>query len=207
MAGWDLRAEFWIEPADTQFAASGVALHAATDQVRFSRPDGQAVDLTEIPALVFTEVMRNVDLFVSVCSVGNDPAWADAGTDRARAYWREASLGELNATAGTRHEILEHLLPKLKIASLCSLAERYLVVRGSLRTYKIHLGSGNILMEPNDQYLCIVPDRKVDRTKNQAEVFLPFEGDNMLSVIISKAFLLAADSKIKDQSIVRQISG
>jgi hypothetical protein len=25
-----------------------------------------------------------------------------------------------------------------------------------IRTYKIHLGSGNILMNPNDQYLCIV---------------------------------------------------
>jgi hypothetical protein len=28
------------------------------------------------------------------------------------------------------------------------------VVKGELRTYRIHLGSGNILMEPNDQYLC-----------------------------------------------------
>ena len=31
--------------------------------------------------------------------------------------------------------------------------------KGDLRTYKIHLGSGNILMSPNDQYLCIVPGR------------------------------------------------
>lgn len=30
-------------------------------------------------------------------------------------------------------------------------------MRGDLRTYKIHLGSGNILMSPNNQYLCIVP--------------------------------------------------
>jgi hypothetical protein len=207
LPGWDLRAEFWIEPADTEFAASGVALHAATDQVRFSRPDGQVVDLTEVPALVFTEIMRNVDLFVSVCSVGNDPAWVDGGADRRRDYWREWSFGKLNATADTRRELLERLVPKLKIASLCSLVDRYLVVRGSLRTYKIHLGSGNILMEPNDQYLCIVPDRKSGEARQPDNVFLPFEGDNLLSVIISKAFLLANDAKIKDQSILRQISG
>ena len=34
---------------------------------------------------------------------------------------------------------------------------RFLIVRGELRTYKLHLGSGNILMEPDNQYLCIVP--------------------------------------------------
>ena len=47
--------------------------------------------------------------------------------------------------------------PVLRIASQCTLSDRFLVVRGKLHTYKIHLGTGNILMEPNDQYLCIVP--------------------------------------------------
>ncbi|GAB3900473.1 hypothetical protein GCM10027612_62190 [Microbispora bryophytorum subsp. camponoti] len=74
------------------------------------------------------------------------------------------------------------------------------MVRGDLRTYKIHLGSGNILMEPNDAYLCIVPRGSGDR------VFLPFEEDGgMLSVIVSKAFLLAADTEITDATITHQI--
>ncbi|HZM77675.1 MAG TPA: hypothetical protein VFC19_18315 [Candidatus Limnocylindrales bacterium] len=81
-----------------------------------------------------------------------------------------------------------------------SLADRFVVVRGSLRTYKIHLGSGNILMEPNDAYLCIVAAR--DRS---GPVHLPFAEDAMLSLILSKAFLLAEDHKITDQSILRQI--
>ena len=34
---------------------------------------------------------------------------------------------------------------------------------------------------------------------------LPFEGDSMLSMIISKAMLLAEDDKITDEIIVRQI--
>ena len=52
-------------------------------------------------------------------------------------------------------------------------------------------------MEPNDEYLCIVrgADGKAGR------VFLPFEGDAGLAVILSKAFLLAADDEIDDSTI------
>lgn len=58
-------------------------------------------------------------------------------------------------------------------------------------------------MEPNDQYLCIVPDARARAAGDV--VFLPFEGDNVLSIIISKAHLLAEDKKIKDPTIMRQI--
>jgi hypothetical protein len=58
-------------------------------------------------------------------------------------------------------------------------------------------------MEPNDQYLCIVPDSR-SRSKED-DLFLPFEGDSTLSIIISKALLLAEDTKIKDPTITRQI--
>lgn len=51
--------------------------------------------------------------------------------------------------------------PKLKIASRSSFDGKFFIVRGDYRTYRIHLGSSNILMEPNDQYLCIVPGRGV----------------------------------------------
>ena len=62
-------------------------------------------------------------------------------------------------------------------------------------------------MEPNDQYLCIVPGRGDGAARAAGAVFLPFEGDSTLSLILSKAFLLAEDAKIKDPSIVRQITG
>ncbi|WP_438943185.1 DUF7737 domain-containing protein [Nonomuraea aridisoli] len=40
------------------------------------------------------------------------------------------------------------------------------------------------------------------------QVFLPFEEDGgLLSVILSKAFLLAADTAIDDATITRQIRG
>src|SRR5262249_22448588 len=122
--------------------------------------------------------------------------------NRYRDYWRDYAFGELSTTAQTRKAVLERLMPRLKIADRSSFTDRWLMVRGDLRTYKIHLGSGNILIGPNDQYLCIVANQP---TAGAERVFLPFDGDSMLSIILSKAFLLAEDTKIKDPTIVRQI--
>lgn len=199
---WNLRAEFWISGTGEEFQTGFT--YVATDQVRFYRlGDAEPISLSEVPPIVFSEVMRDVDLFVGVASVGNDPNWSDGGPEgRYRDYWQAYSFGELAASAETRREVLRGLIPKLKIADRCRFEDRFLVVRGDLRTYKIHFGSANILMEPNDEYLCIVPDQRARKTD---KVFLPFDGDERLSVILSKALLLADDKKICDPSIVRQI--
>ena len=110
----------------------------------------------------------------------------------------------LTETAKTRKQVLERLVPRLTIADRCSLSDRFLLVRGDVRTYMIHLGSGNILMEPNDQYLCIVPARGAGAVST-GKVFLPFEGDGTLAVILSKPFLLAEDRSIKDPTILHQM--
>jgi hypothetical protein len=149
--------------------------------------------------------MRDVDLLVGVASIGNDPTWVDGGPGGTyRDYWRSFSFGDLSASAVTRKAAPERLVPRLKIAARCSFEGKFLVVRGDLRTYKIHLGSGNILMEPDDQYLCIVRAPSVEKGK-EGRVFLPFEGDGMLAVILSKAFLLAAAARTTDETILRQI--
>jgi hypothetical protein len=201
-----LHAEFWVSEvnADDAWNDTGIYLYISTDQVRFVRGD-EVVPLPEVPALTFSEVMRDVDLFVGVASVGNDPLWRDnGGLVQYRDYWQNYSFGELGEVAKNRKLALERLVPRLKIGKVSELKDRFLVVRGKLRTYKIHLGSGNILMEPNDQYLCIVPDRSTKNT-GTADVFLPFEGDAVLSIILSKALLLMDDDKITDETIVRQI--
>ncbi|MFC4051824.1 DUF4132 domain-containing protein [Actinomadura syzygii] len=198
--GW--RACFHHEPVEN---ADWGPEHATTDQVRFERRTGRTarswreVPLADVPPLVFSEAMRDVDLFVGVTSIAADPEWVDRGEDRFAAYWRETTFGELTASAEVRREALERVLPRTRIAARCALDGRYLVVRGELRTYRIHLGSANVLMEPDDAYLCIVQGRG-----GQGKVFLPFE-DERLSLILSKAFLLAADDRIEDESILRQI--
>jgi hypothetical protein len=201
-----LRAEWWLEAAGPERDRIGAPLYLSSDQVRFyEQSETEPMELSRVPALAFTEVMRDIDLFVGIASVGNDPNWRDGEhTGRYRDYWASYSFGELSATAKTRREVLATLLPRLtRIRDRASLSDKFLIIRGDLRSYKIHLGSGNILMEPNDQYLCIVPDRSARGI--DSDVFLPFEGDSTLSIVLSKAFLLADDAKIDDPTITRQI--
>jgi len=232
MPQWGLRAEYWIEGIGDQYGTdtneTGTFLYLTTDQVRFYRMDAvenrahaggggysarrwlgignaEPLPLEGIPPLVFSEIMRDVDMFVGVASVGNDPTWLDGGGEaRYQEYWHNYSFGELTETSKTRKQVLESLVPRLKIAERCKLTDKFLIVRGEIRTYKIHLGSGNILMEPNDQYLCIVPSRKSGEL-GKDKLFVPFEGDQTLAIILSKAFLLAEDLKITDPTITRQL--
>jgi Domain of unknown function (DUF4132) len=197
-----IRAAFWMDYVDEGSEEDDmIAGLAATDQVRFEPiGGGDPIPIADVPPRVFSEAMRDVDLFVGVASIAADPQWVDQG-DRHLGYWREYSFGELSVSAETRRDVLRELVPQLKIADRLELEKRYLRVRGDLRTYRIHLGSANILMEPNDEYLCIVPERG----KRLRDVFLPFEDDSRLSVILSKAFLLADDRKITDETILSQI--
>ncbi|WP_103068131.1 DUF4132 domain-containing protein [Aquimarina sediminis] len=204
---YSLEAQFWINEiyAEDAFNDAGIWNYVATDQVRFVNDKEEVVDLIEVPKIIFSEIMRDVDLFVGVCSVGNDPEWRDnGGLPQYRDYWTSYSFGELTEVAKTRKEILEKLVPRLKINKVASIEGKFLHIKGKKRTYKIHIGSTNILMEPNDQYLCIVPARGKD--KNTDNIFLPFEGDRGLSLVLSKAFLLAEDDKITDTTILSQIN-
>ncbi len=217
-----MRFELRIEPLEASAGERWQFDLISTNQVRFVRflgrvaqsvplRDGTALDfegpasapvpLADVAPVIFSEMMRDVDLFVGVAGIGNDPLWAERRGHQFADYWLGAASGTLTESGRTRRTLLEELLPSLSIASRCRLEERYLVVEGALRTYRIHLGSANIQMEPDNRFLCIVPDKA--RLTNH--VYLPFEGDATLSVILSKAFMLAADDKIKDRSIRAQI--
>ncbi|WP_271221559.1 DUF4132 domain-containing protein [Streptosporangium carneum] len=208
LSGWQARWNIRIT-GDPEADGWGSASFCVSEQIRFHRDGQDAVDhygyayregvpLTEVPPLVLSEVLRDADLAVGVTSVGLDEQATGGHED----YWHSYGFGELTETAQTRRDALTRLLPRLRIADRAELTDRFLRVRGDLRTYRIHLGSGNILMEPNDAYLCIVPGHD----RETASVFLPFEEDGgMLSVILSKAFLLADDTSITDPSITRQL--
>ncbi|WP_216590188.1 DUF4132 domain-containing protein [Streptomyces brasiliscabiei] len=234
LARWGLRAEYWIEGEGHEYGEdttdAGAYLRLRTDQVRFypldapenrapcwggayamRLPDGREpvdpVQLADIPPLVLSEVLRDVDLFVGVASVGNDPTWQDGGPDgRFQEYWTSYGFGELNQSAETRRALLERLVPRLAIADRCTLEGRFLQVKGELHTYRVHLGSGNVLRSPNDRYLCVVPKSAAgDGNRTAHTGYLPYEGDRMLAVILSKAMLLARDTEITDPTILSQL--
>ena len=200
-----VRAEFFYDPVLDEEPGEGSDLYpyCTSDQVRFFDAASDAgIELAEVPPLVFSEAMRDVDLFVAVTSVGADPEWLDRGEGRFEEYWTSFAFGELGEAGRVRREVVEALVPRLAIADRLEVEERYLVVRGDLRTYRIHLGSGNVLMSPGEEYLCIVQAGD----KRAGKLFLPFDDDPALSLILSKAFMLAEDSDIEDEAIARQIS-
>ncbi|MGB6946878.1 MAG: DUF4132 domain-containing protein [Bryobacteraceae bacterium] len=210
---YNLRAEFDVDFSEgAEVSGHMVYSTIGTERMQFFpmeakrgrfelRPSFRPLRLADIPAVVFSEVMRDADLLVGVTSIGTDPEWGADHPDEHAEYWHRFADAELSIAAEMRRSVLESLLPKLTIRDRCRITDRYLWVRGESNEYRIHLGSGNVLMEPGSQYLCIVRGGG----DTAATVPLPFEGDSMLAVILSKAFLLANDKAIRDGTILRQI--
>lgn len=217
LGGWDswnvpsralphhrLTIEYHVDAVDNdQRSAAYVPLHLATDQVRFIGTDGRAVPLDTVSPILFSETLRDVDLFVAVTSVANDPGWTDGGPDgRFSGYWREWAFGDLSQNAETRRALVASIAPRLAIADRLEVTDKFLIVQGKRQKYAIHFGSSNIQILPSNRYLCIVPGRP---SKETEAIKLPFAGDSILSIILSKAFLLVDESRITDPTILRQL--
>jgi hypothetical protein len=199
------RARFFFDRLETAEREPLTTALCTTDQVRFDqrlRGVWRPARLPAVPPLVFSEAMRDLDAFLAASSIAADTTWVDRGEDRFAVYWRGTTFGQLTERASTRRELLARLLPALDVADRFEIGERFLRVRGTLRTYRIHLGSGNVLMEPDDSYLCVV---RAPSPEPARRLPLPFEGDDMLAVIVSKAVLLAKDGEITDPTITSQI--
>ncbi|HEU4324562.1 MAG TPA: DUF4132 domain-containing protein [Roseiflexaceae bacterium] len=147
------------------------------------QPDRQrTVPLDQVPPVVFSEVMRDLDL-VTVIAHQSDEQGASQEVVRQRGDLVRTLVGVLGMTTRVRVE------------------EPFVTVAGSLSGYRIHLATGACYLE-NGQYLCIVPGRK-----EQQALYLPFAdgGETISSEIVSKTLLLANDGAITDPTILAQI--
>ncbi len=195
---WGLAARLDVAPASEDYLS--------TQKFRFVQMENEqesSIPLDQVDPVLFSEAMRDVDLFVAISSIGSDPNWQ--GGSEYSEYWMDFSFGEKSQTASAkqRKEVLQRLLPHMPLGQKTYLEGNYLYVEGQIRRYKINLGSGNILMLPHDEYLCIVPKR--EESLGTKSVFLPFDQDSTLSIILSKAHLLVKDDEIRDSVIVNQI--
>jgi len=148
----------------------------------FFRSRGEFVRLDQVDPYIFSEVMRDADLVASVAQVSDgDARWSTEVVER-------------------RGDVVRALFQRLALTSV-SCVEHFAYIKGKLATYRVHLGSGVIHIQPGN-YLCIVPSGS-----HSESLYLPFaDTDNKMTEIISKIFLLIEDDKIKDESILRQIS-
>ena len=218
MGGWDswniptrtlpalgISVQYSVEAIhDGERSAAYVPLHITTDQVRFvNLGTGESMSLLDVEPVVFSELMRDVDLFVAVTSVANDPTWTDGGPNgQFGTYWHTWAFGDLSQTAETRKALIADIVPRLSIADKLQVGDKALLVKGKRHDYAIHFGSTNIQIMPENRYLCIVPARNPAEAER---IRLPFTGDSQLSTILAKAFMLVDESKIKDPTILRQL--
>ena len=149
--------------------------------VFYSLKDGKEVPMKDINPVIFSEVMRDVDLVVSVAHVGGvDP---------------EASHSTMQMRAALARESAR----LFKLTNV-EVKERHILVKGKLGEYSIHLGSGMVSRGGLQLSILAV------QSQHRGRVFLPFVDDDPKSAeIISKMRLLAEDDKIKDPTILRQI--
>lgn len=165
----------WFTPSD---------IEAPTlEWVVFSdRKTGEVKKIKEIPDVIYSEVMRDVDLAVSVAHAG--------GVDPETSH----------STIEMRRTIAECNLDLFKIRNV-RLEGNHALIEGKLGQYSVHLGSG-VVHQIGNSMLSVVPVH----SQHRGRIFLPFiDDDPKTAEIMSKILLFAEDTKIKDPSILSQI--
>ena len=153
--------------------------HFTFDTIAFYR-DQKAMPLEQVPPLLFSEIMRDADLLVSVAHAAD-------------------SYSTSNETLQRRTELVGELIQGLGLRNV-KCEGHFLYITGQRANYRIHLGSAAIHIEPGN-YLCIVP-----AGSSLTEFYLPFaDTDKKMAEVLSKMFLLLDDMNITDSQILEQI--
>jgi hypothetical protein len=144
---------------------------------------GKAVAFEDISPLIFSEVMRDIDLVVSVAHVGGvDP---------------EASHSSIEM----RSVLLQETLRLFKVKNV-TVSGNHARITGKHGEYSVHLGSA-VAHQLSGKYLSVLPVH----SQHRGRIFLPFIDDDPKSAeLIAKVLLLAKDSEIQDPTILAQLS-
>jgi hypothetical protein len=212
---WKICAEFYVDlPADRdsslrdsalgEKSGAGIDVFIGSDQVRFYR-DRAEIPVDDVPAIVYSEVMRDVDLFTSVCAVGDDETWYNQG-DRGLGFFSErVELHKVSAIVALRADLLSRVLPHTPIADRCKVQKTWLEVRGQLGTYRIALAwDGAALVTDTGARWLKIPQTLLQAVRLElAEP--PLELDYRTETILRKAHVLAHDWKIESPERIRQL--
>ncbi len=165
----------WFSPSDIE--APTLEYVVFTNRKTF-----ETIRIGDVPDVIYSEVMRDVDLAVSVAHAG--------GVDPETSH----------STVEMRRAIVECNLDLFGIKNV-RLEGNHAVIDGHLGRYTVHLGSG-VVHQLGNAMLYVVPVH----SQKRGRLFLPFvDDDPKTAEIMSKILLFAEDTKIKDPSILSQI--
>lgn len=213
---WKMHVEFYVDlPADRhpslresglgEQSGSGINLFITSDQVRFYR-EAKEIALDDVPAIVYSEVMRDVDLFTSVCALGEDEGWADQGERGIGLFTEKFDPDQQSALIALRADLLGRVLPRTPIADRCKIVKGMLEVRGQLGTYRIFLNWGvAVLMTESKPRWLRIPQKVLNAVELRLED-LPLDLDHRTEMILRKAYVLANDWNINSPELIQQLS-
>jgi Domain of unknown function (DUF4132) len=207
-----LRASWAIAQLD--HGSSDIAVDLClTERVWFAPigdTDMTPVPLADVPAEVFSEAMRDLDLVVSVTTVANDPFWLESyrGWPAIDRYWERINRDGLDQLRIHRRDILASFCGSPQTSRCYQLGERELVVTGALATYRIDLATANVRMEPGGKWLSF-DTRAAPGKENYHHVLgLPaIDDDEILHRILVRAAILADDEQLASRKLLKQIRG
>jgi len=212
---WKMRVEFYVDiPSDRdgsllesamgEQSGAGINLFIGSDQVRFYR-EGREIAIDDVPAILYSEVMRDVDLFTSVSAVGGDETWADQG-DRGTGIFSEGfNVQELSGLIELRRETLSLVLPHTPIHDRCKIHKTWLEVRGQLGMYRIEFAWGGAMLVADTGFRRLkIPIKVLDAVSLDFSA-IPVELDYRTETILRKAYVLADDWKIESPELIQQL--
>jgi hypothetical protein len=166
----------WYSPYNTPMPTS-------INGIRFRQKNTNIpVALKDVPKAIFSEIMRDLDLVVSIAHVG--------GVDI------EASLSSIELRA----VIVEETAVLFGLNNV-KIEKNHVFIKGKKGDYTVHLGSGIAHKVPSVM-LNILPVS----TQERGRIFLPFvDEDPKTAEIVSKVLLLAKDGEIMDPMVLSQL--
>jgi hypothetical protein len=164
---------------DYHFREDGRDEPVVTGDIRFYHlgadgKRGDAMTIGEVPPIVFSETMRDADLVVSL-----------------------AAAGELGFTSEQTVQLRLALVRQLaRILRLSNVAApdtgSYVIVQGEMATYRVHLGSASIFVEPTGAHL--PPPQQASSPD-----YVPFEDvDSRTAEVLRVVVALSRDGAIED---------
>jgi hypothetical protein len=187
---------------DVELCLTGEIAFSALDDV-----DPVPVPPADVPAEVFSETMRDIDLIVSAATVANDPAWIArySGRQLLDAYWDRMASGGTDSLRAARREVLASVYGAP--GDRYTLTETDLEVRGSLASYRIDLATANVRMEPSGKWLSFDSKPPEDACRYAWQQMPALDDDEILQRILVRAAILADDELLASRKLLRQIRG
>jgi hypothetical protein len=170
------------QPAGKLVAQGPSAPPVTSGAVRFEWLSGGPAALGDVPLVAFSETMRDADLLVSLAAFGGG-GFTSEETRRLRA------------------SLVRHVARALRLTTIyVSDDETHVIVDGTRALYRVHLGSGSVLLEESRRHL------DTSALATPVELSLVESVDSLTARIVGLIVALSHDDRITEPAFIAQLT-